>query len=68
MSDLRRKLKGYHYIWNTTEGEEMFNELRVAWGTKNILHESPQHMGFNAGLLEAFRQIEFWKNGEGLDE
>ena len=67
MEKRRHRLKQYHQLLNTEQGQEMMAELKAAWGTIGVLHESPQHMGFNAGLLEAYRQLEFWQRGEGLE-
>lgn len=63
----RHQLKEYHYLLNTEAGRKMVVELRSAWATANPLDQNTQTMGFNVGLGEAYKQLEAWQAGDGLD-
>lgn len=52
---------------NTADGRAMMDELRASWFEHNPLDANPQMTGFNVGLSEAFKQLERWQKGEGLD-
>jgi hypothetical protein len=41
--------------------------LESAWLKGNPLDSCIQTMGFNIGLGEAYKQLEAWQAGEGLD-
>ena len=66
-SKRRHRLKQFHYLLNTDEGVQLMKELKSAWATGNPMDNSVQHMGFNIGLGEAYKQMEAWQNGVGLE-
>lgn len=66
--DRRSKLKAFHQLLNTGDGVLLMEELRAAWNSANPLDAVPQTMGFNIGLSEAYKQLEVWQKGEGLDD
>ena len=68
MDSRRNQLKQFHYCLNTAEGQVLMKELKSAWATANPLDSNAQTMGFNIGLGEAFKQLEAWQTGEGLNE
>ncbi len=68
MTERREQLKAFHRLLNTDDGVKLMEELKTAWHNHNPLDANVQVMGFNVGLSEAFKQLEAWQAGEGLDE
>ena len=64
----KHKLKEFHHLLNTSEGTSLMAELKSAWASSNPIDDSPQHMGFNIGLSEAYKQLEGWRDGTTLGE
>ena len=62
----RAKLKQFHHLLNTAEGQEMMEELKLCWADPNPLDSCPQTMGYNVALGEAYKQLKSWQDGEGL--
>jgi hypothetical protein len=68
MNKRRHQLKQYHHLLNTEEGKELMRELKSAWHEANPLDPNVQTMGFNLGLSEAYKQLEAWQEGQGLED
>jgi hypothetical protein len=67
MNKRRLQLKAYHRILNSEDGKELMQELESSWLKGNPLDPNIQTMGFNIGLGEAYKQLEAWQAGDGLD-
>ena len=61
-------LAKFHRCLNTEDGKAMMDELKIHWASGNPLDPEPATMGFNIGLLEAYRQLESWMAAKELKE
>jgi hypothetical protein len=64
----RHQLKEFHYMLNTEHGKALMAELKLCWHDPSPLDDSIQTTGFNIGLSEAYKQLEAWQIGEGLED
>ena len=63
----RDLLRSFRHVLNTNEGVLLMQELKSAWDTANPLDSCASTMAFNVGLQQAYRQLEAWQQGDGLD-
>jgi len=64
--DRGAQLAKFHRLLNTDDGQELINDLRVAWGTANVFSSDIAVMAYNAALLEAFRLLESYQLAKEL--
>jgi hypothetical protein len=61
------QLAKFHRLWNTGDGKAQMDDLEVAWGSANVFSSDPLVMAYNAGLLEAFRQLKAFQQAKELE-